>query len=154
MCRMQNGLSHISALSSSSFATAWISSIPQDTHSSQHSGSTFSFCVQFPGSLVARISLLQPGFSSWLGKTFFLPVSALTGVFLFLLRSEVFFDPLVAQTVKSLPAMWQTRVWSLSWEDPRERETATHSSILAWKIPQMEEPGRLQSTGLQKVEYD
>ena len=65
-----------------------------------------------------------------------------------------FFDPLVAQTVKSLPAMQQTQVWSLSWEDPMEREMATHSSILAWKIPQMEEPGRLQSTGSQRVDYD
>ena len=65
-----------------------------------------------------------------------------------------FFDPLVAQTVKSLPAMQQTQVQSLSWEDPMEREMAAHSSILAWKIPQMEEPGRLQSTGSQRVEHD
>ena len=45
-------------------------------------------------------------------------------------------------------------VWSLSWEDPLEKEMATHSSIPAWKIPWTEEPGELQSMGLQKVRYD
>ena len=54
---------------------------------------------------------------------------------------------LVAQMVKHLPTMWETRVQSLDWEDPLEKETATHSSILAWKIPWTEEPGRLQSMG-------
>ena len=51
---------------------------------------------------------------------------------------------LVAQMVKSLPAMWETQVQSLSWEDPLEREMAIHSSILAWKIPWTEVPARLQ----------
>ena len=50
---------------------------------------------------------------------------------------------LVAQTVKRLPAMRETRVQSLGWEDPLEKEMAAHSSILAWKIPWTEEPGRL-----------
>ena len=50
---------------------------------------------------------------------------------------------MVAQMVKCLPAMWKTWVWSLSWEDPLEKEMTTHSSTLAWKIPWMEEPGRL-----------
>ena len=59
---------------------------------------------------------------------------------------------LVAQMVKHLPTMWETRVQSLGWEDLLEKEIATHSSILAWKIPWMEEPGRLQSTGLQRVQ--
>ena len=54
---------------------------------------------------------------------------------------------LVAQTVKRLPAMWETRVQSLGQEDPLEKEMATHSSTLAWKIPWMEEPGGLQSMG-------
>ena len=54
---------------------------------------------------------------------------------------------LVAQTVKCLPKMWETWVRSLSWEDPLEKEMATHSSTLAWKIPWTEEPGRLQSMG-------
>ena len=56
---------------------------------------------------------------------------------------------LVVQMVKSLPAVRETWVQSLGWEDPLEKEMATHSSILIWKISQMEEPGRLQSMGLQ-----
>ena len=56
---------------------------------------------------------------------------------------------LVAQTVKSPPAMWETRVQSLGCEDLLEKEMATHSSMLAWKIPGLEEPGGLQSIGLQ-----
>ena len=61
---------------------------------------------------------------------------------------------LVAQTVKRLPAMPETRVQSLGWEDPLEKEMATHSSTLAWKIPWMEEPGRLQSMGSQRVGHN
>ena len=61
---------------------------------------------------------------------------------------------LAAQMVKCLPAMRQTRVRSLGWEDPLEKEMATHSSTLAWKIPWTEEPGRLQSMGLQRVGHD
>ena len=53
--------------------------------------------------------------------------------------------------VKNLPTRWETWVQSLGLEDPLEKEMATHSSILAWKIPWMEEPGRLQSMGLQRV---
>ena len=55
----------------------------------------------------------------------------------------------MAQTVKNLPAMQETQVQLLGWEDPLEKGMATHSSILAWKIPQTEEPGGLQSMGLQ-----
>ena len=51
----------------------------------------------------------------------------------------------MAQTVENLPAIQETWVWSLGEEDPLEKQMATHSSILAWKIPQTEEPGRLQS---------
>ena len=58
------------------------------------------------------------------------------------------------QTVKRLSATLETWVLSLGWEDPLEKEMETHSSILAWKIPCTEEPGRLQSMGLQKVRYD
>ena len=61
---------------------------------------------------------------------------------------------LVAQTVKSLCAMQETRIRSLGWEDPLEKETAAHSSILAWKIPWTMEPGRLQSMGSQRVGHD
>ena len=58
---------------------------------------------------------------------------------------------LVAQTVKRLPAMWEAEVQSLGREDILEKEMATHSSILAWRIPWTEEPGGLQSMGLQRV---
>ena len=56
--------------------------------------------------------------------------------------------------VKRLPTMWETQVRSLGWEDPLEKAMAPHSSTLAWKIPWMEEPGRLQSTGSQGVAHD
>jgi len=58
---------------------------------------------------------------------------------------------LLAQMVKRLPVMRETCVWSLGQEDPLEKEMATHSSTLAWKIPWTEEPGRIQSMGLQRV---
>ena len=61
---------------------------------------------------------------------------------------------LVAQRLKHLPALRETQVRPLGWEDPLKKEMATHSSILAWRIPWMEEPGRLQSTGSQRVGHD
>ena len=61
---------------------------------------------------------------------------------------------LVAQTVKRLSTMLETQVRSLGWEDTLEKEVATHSSTLAWKIPWTEEPGRLQSMGSQRVRHD
>ena len=63
-------------------------------------------------------------------------------------------DLLVAQTVKHPPAMWETQVRTLVWEDPLEKEMATHSSNLAWKIPWTEEAGGLQSIGLQRVGHN
>ena len=60
----------------------------------------------------------------------------------------------MAQTVRHLPAMQETWVQSLGWEDPLEKEMATHSSTLAWKLPRMEEPVRLQSMGSQRVGHD
>ena len=61
---------------------------------------------------------------------------------------------LVAQTVKRLSTMQETQVLSLGWEDPLEKEMAIHSRTIAWKIPRTEEPGRLQSMGLQRVGHD
>ena len=61
---------------------------------------------------------------------------------------------LVAQRLKRLPAMWETQVQSLGWEDPLEKEMETHSSILAWRIPWREEPSGLQSTGSQRAGHD
>ena len=61
---------------------------------------------------------------------------------------------LVAQMVKRLPAMQETQIQSLGREDPLEKEMATHFSILAWRIPWTEEPGRLQSMGFQSVGHN
>ena len=60
----------------------------------------------------------------------------------------------VAQMVKHLPTVEETRVQSLGWEDPLRKEMAAHSSTLAWKIPWTEERGRLQSMGSQRVRHD
>ena len=61
---------------------------------------------------------------------------------------------LMAQLVKNLPAMQEIQVRSLGWEDLLEKEMATHSSILAWRIPWTEDPGGLQSMGSQRVGHD
>ena len=61
---------------------------------------------------------------------------------------------LVARMVKALPTMQDTQVQSLGWEDPLEKEMATHSSTLPWKIPRTEERGRLQSMESQRVGHD
>ena len=68
-----------------------------------------------------------------------------------LLHSKV---SLVAQWVKSLPAVQDSRVQSLVWEDLLEKEMATHSSILAWRIPWTEEPGDLQSMWSQRIRHN
>ena len=60
----------------------------------------------------------------------------------------------MAQMVKNTPGMQETWVQSLGWEDPLEEGMATHSSILVWRIPWTEEPGELQSVGLQRVRHD
>ena len=60
----------------------------------------------------------------------------------------------MAQTVKNLPAVQETQVPSLGWKDPLEKEMAMHSSIPAWRIQWIEEPGRLQSMGLQRIGHD
>ena len=61
---------------------------------------------------------------------------------------------LVAQRVKNPPAMRETWIRSLGWEDPLEEGVATHSSILPWRIPWTEEPGGIQSMGSQRVRHD
>ena len=61
---------------------------------------------------------------------------------------------LVAQMANNPPTMWETWVRSLGWKDSLEKGSATHSSILAWRIPWTEEPGRLHSMGLQRVRHD
>ena len=64
------------------------------------------------------------------------------------------FELLVAEMVKSLPAMWETQLQSLGRKDLLEKEMATHSSIPAWKVPWTEEPGGLPSMGLHRVRHD
>ena len=75
-------------------------------------------------------------------------------IFSISISHEIFEIFLVAQMVKNLPAMQVTWVQSLSQENPLEKGVATHSSILAWKIPWTEEPGSLQSIGLQRVRHN
>ena len=72
----------------------------------------------------------------------------------FRISIAVYWYSLVAQRLKRLPAMRETWVLSLGREDPLEKEMATHSSLLAWRIPWTEEPGGLQSTGSQRVRRD
>ena len=60
----------------------------------------------------------------------------------------------MVKRLKRLPAMRETQVGSLGWEDPLEKEMATHSNILAWRIPWREQRGRLQSTRSQRVRHD
>ena len=68
--------------------------------------------------------------------------------------THTFLSSLVGQRVKRLPAMRETCIRFLGWEDPLEKEMATHSSTLVWKIPWTEKPGRLQSMGWQRVGHD
>ena len=72
----------------------------------------------------------------------------------FIFSFLIFKASLVAQMVKRLPAMQETQVQFLGWEDPLEKEMAIHSSTLAWKIPWTEEPDRLQSMGSQRIRHD
>ena len=69
-------------------------------------------------------------------------------------NNKLYFNSLVAQMVMSLTAMQDTQVWSLGQKDTLEKEMATHLIIFAWKIPFMEEPGRLHTVGLQRVRHD
>ena len=88
------------------------------------------------------------GYSLWGHKELDMTVQ------LHLLTYLVFSTSLVAHMVKHLTTMWETQVRSLSWEDPLEKEMATHSSTLAWKIPWTEEPGKLQSMRSQRVGHN
>ena len=89
------------------------------------------------------------------GQPEFLPSRALQGSVERANMSKYsnYLDFPVAQTVKRLPTMWETWVRSLGREDPLEKEMATHSSTLAWRIPCVEEPGGLKSMGSQRVRH-
>ena len=105
-------------------------------------------CLGFPGSLAGKESTCNaedpgstPGSGRSTGEEIDYPL-------------QYSWVSLVAQTVKNLPAVRETWVQSLGWEDPLEEGMATHASILAWIIPWTEEPGGLQSTGSQRVGHD
>ena len=66
---------------------------------------------------------------------------------------DLHWDFPIVQMVKKLPAMQETQIWSLGLEDPLEKGMAAHCSILAWRIPWTEEPGRLQSMGSQRIRH-
>ena len=74
--------------------------------------------------------------------------------FTFTFTKAISWTSLVAQTVKHLSTMRETRVQALGWEDPLEKEMAIHSGTIAWKIPWTEKPDRLQSVGSQRVGHD
>ena len=83
----------------------------------------------------------SPGQDLWKLNSFHIAISK---------AAKCYFWP----NIKNLPAMQETEVWSLGWEDSLEKVMATHSSVLAWRIPWMEEPSRLQSTGSQRVGHN
>ena len=94
-------------------------------------------------------------YSSGLCSASLVSITQYLGAFFFFLSSLFFLMTyLVAQAVKRLPTMLETWVWSLGQEGPLEKEVATHSSNLAWKIPWTEEPGRPRSMGSQRVRHD
>ena len=102
----------------------------------------------FPGSSAGKESACNagdPGLIPWLGRSLEEGISY---------PLQYSWASLVAQMVKNLPAMCETWVQSLGQEDSLEEEMATQSSILAWRIPRTEEPGGLQSMGLQSVGHD
>ena len=100
---------------------------------------SFTFIKRLFHSSIPAISVVS---SAYLRLSIFLPAILIPWTFL------------VTQMVKHLPTTWETRVQSLGWEDPLKKAMATHSSILAWKIPWMEDPVRLQSMELQRVKHD
>ena len=102
-----------------------------------------AFAKGFPGSSVGKESISNAGDPSLIPGS---GRSAREGIGYPLQYS---WTSLVAQLVKNLPAMWETWVQSLGWEDPLEKEMAIHSSILAWRIPGVGEPGGLPSMGSQ-----
>ena len=106
--------------------------------------------VFLPGKSHGQTSL--EGYSPWGRKESNMTEHAHTHTFL--MPIIIWWDFPRGSLVKNLPAMLEMWVWSLGREDPLEEELATHSSILAWKIPRTEEPGRLHSIGSQKVRHD
>ena len=103
----------------------------------------------FSSPLPTYIIIFYFSYSSYVGSDISVWFLFVVPLWLIITRAS-----LVAQMVKHLPTIRETQVRSLGREDPLEKEMATHSSILAWKIPWTEDPGRLQFMGLQKVRHD
>ena len=101
-------------------------------------------------SVMAKVHELREGWRTEIMNATNLPHLHLW-IFFFNLYLSFPWASLVAQMVNNLPAIEESQVWPLGWEDPLEKGMATHSSILAWEIPWTEEPGQLQSMGLQIV---
>ena len=102
----------------------------------------------FPGSSAGKDSACNAGYPGLISESGISPGEGIGYPFQYSWAS------LVAHMVNNLPTMWETWVRSLGWEDPLEKETATHSSILAWKIPWTEERGGLLCIGSQRVRHD
>ena len=114
-----------------------------------------------PGALQSTGLQIQTWLSNWTelrsrrkNVTSISSISLIHSVSWLLLNIYHMPSSLVAQIVKRLPTMRETQILSLGWEDPLEKEMATHSSTLAWKIPWTEESGRLESMGSQRVGHD
>ena len=110
--------------------------------------SDFTFTLGFPGSLAGKESASNAGDPGSIPGSESSPEEGID------YPLQYSWASLVAQMVKNLPAMRETWVWSLGWEDPLQEGMATHSSTLAWRIPWTEEPGRLQSMKLQRVRHN
>ena len=123
-----------------------------------HFNSYTSFCQSVVCQTCLRVVLPIPKTPSWnpqdqnyfcsYSKKLFIWLTVLSFIFMWMNQGGS-----LAQRLKCLSPMWETRVWPLGWEDPLEKEMVTHCSILAWRIPWTEKPGGLQSTGSQRVRH-
>ena len=123
----------------------WVQSLGQE-YTLEEGTATYSNILAWripwteePGGLYSPWGHKESDMTEWLAISI---IIHMLFILLYLFRTS-----LVAQMIKNLPAMRETQVWSLGWEDPLEDGMATHSSILAWRIPWTEETGGLQSTG-------
>ena len=148
---------HCSCLENPRNGEAWwaaISGVTQSwtrlkRHSSSSSSSSSSVCIwAFPGSSAGKESTRNVGDPGWIPGS---GRSAGEGIGN---TQQYSWASLLAQMVKNPPAMWETWVRSLDWEGSLEKETATHCSVQAWRIPWTEDPGRVQSMGSQRVGHD
>ena len=132
---------------SGSFPMRWLFASGGQSIIASASVSPMNIHDWFPLGLTGLFSLLSRGLSRVFSNT------TVRNYQFFSAQSSLWPTSYMAQMVKNLPAMQETWFRSLGWEDPLEKGMATHSSILAWRIPWTEEPGRLQSMGSQRVRH-